>query len=407
MLHLTAGSIGGDGGVQAVALLALDFAAQVHMIGLAILQRRRGESDVHVVMGEVVGENRMTGLVRNDHQVIGGLGELKHHEQLLRVCLDGVVHIARADDQSAVDGGAHIGVDAAVLTAGVGQIDGRSAVEDDPAVGVNAVAFAAGQVLHGRIDITVVHGQHAHAVLGDIERVVAGLDVKHAAVDGHVAELDLHALVVRVHGQVAVTLKAQGHQGADRAVQLGIALLNADGVAASHAIDAALRQLDGHAVLTGSFGFLGRKDRDRRGRAAGDIHAVQDQADLILCTGAHGDLRIHRGAGNAVYAAVSNGHDLIGQFLQRRRYITVGFHLMGQVHGGCGIPGDRRAVHSDGLAQDDRRFLRFSRRNAKQQRQAQQGTQQFFHGSFLLTGYCHAYDSTSMWQQCEGIVNAM
>ena len=387
MHQLAARRVGGDGGVQAVLLLTLDFAAQVDAVGRALCQLRRGEGDVHVIVGEIVGEDGLTRLVGDDQQVIGGLGKLQHHEQLGGVCLNGIVHVACADDHAAVDGGAHIGVDAAVLAGGVGQVDGRAAVEDDPAVGVDAVALAARRCTHGGIHIAVVHGQHAHAILGDVEGIIAGGNVEHAAVDRHVAVLDLHALVVRLNGQAARALKAQGHQGADRTVQLGIGFLDTHSVTAGDEVLAALRQLDGHAVFTRRAGITSAVHRNGRGGAAGDLHAVQDQADVVRFTRTHGDLHIRRRAAQAVYAARRNGHHAVGKARQLRRHVAVGFHHMGQVYRRGRVLRNGLAIHGDRLAQDDQRLLRLlCRREGQQQAEGQQRCKQFLHTRFILSG---------------------
>ena len=387
MHQLAARRIGSNGRVQAVLLLAFDLAAQVDAVGRALYQLRRGEGNVHVIVGEIVSEDGLARRIGDNQQVVGGLSELQHHEQLGGVRLNGVIHVARADDHATVDGGAHIGVDAAVLAGGVGQVDGRAAVEDDPAVGVDAIALAARRCTHGGIHIAVVHGQHAHAVLRDVEGIIAGGNVEHAAVDRHVPVLDLHALVIRLDGQASRALKAQGHQGADRAVQLGIGFLDTHGVAAGDAVLAALCQLDGHAVFARRAGIAGAVHRNGRGGAAGDIHAVQDQADVVRFTRTHGDLHIRRRAAQAVHATRRNGHHAVGEARQLRRHIAVGFHHMGQVHRRGRILRNGLTIHGDRLAQDDQRLLRcLCRREGQQQAEGQQRCKQFLHTRFILSG---------------------
>ena len=149
MLHQGAWGIGDDGGIQAILLRTLNGAAKVHMIGFPFPQRGGGEGDVGVIIGEVVGEHRGSLGVGNHQQILGLLREFQHHEQLLRRAVDRVIHVARADDDAAVDRAAHVRVDAAVRAGRMGQVDRRAAVEDDGTVGVDAVTLAARDVLDG------------------------------------------------------------------------------------------------------------------------------------------------------------------------------------------------------------------------------------------------------------------
>ena len=204
--------------------------------------------------------------------------------------------------------------------------------------------------------------------------------MEHAAVDRHVAALHLDALVVRVHGQAAAALKAQRYHGVDRAV-----ILDAVGVfsrvGAGNPVFGAVGQLDGQAVFAGRARLQRGQPQDRRGRAAGQIDAVENQPDAVRPARAHDDLHVRRLAADAVAARRGDVHHPVDHVLQRLGHVRMRLRHPAQIDRRGIILRDFRAVHRDARLRDhDRRPVVLRQRHRAHQRaERQQNQTQPFH----------------------------
>ena len=392
VLHTHARRVADDAFVQAIARFAFDLAAEVDAVGLSLFQRRGGEGDVHVVVREVVGEDGHVVFIGDDDELVGGFAELEHHEQLCGIGFDRVVHVARADNHAAVDGGTHIRVDAAVHAVRMSEVDGGAAVEDDVAVGVDAVALAAGQRLDAGKDIAVVHGQHAKTVFGDVERIVARGDVKRTSVDGQVAVRDFDALVVCVDGQAAGPLKTKGDQRINRAVELRLAVRLRIGMGAGDEVGAAGRKLDGHAVFACRARILCGIHGDRRSSAAGEVGVVKDQADAVRTACFDGKLNVCRCAADAIAARCSEGNHPVVQRFEFARNILVCFVDVSQVNRQCRIGGNGVSVYGNGAVGQEYGGFAFGCCAGHEEAQGQHPCKQVFHAlSIPSILFCQEY----------------
>ena len=338
----------------------------------------------------------------------GGEGE---HREVLAPAVDGVVHIAGGHDRTAVEGDAHAGVKAGVPAGGAGGSGDIAAVDHQPAVGVDAVTLPG---LAGDPDVqaAAVDGGDGHVVLIGVDAVVAGGDVDGAAVDGEM-ELRVQALVVggdvQHTGAGLAAVHIHAHLGVEGAVILvellavhhfcavltefhGVRVVDPGHVGAGDVVDGAVGDENvgaggggvhglGGGVLVIAAALIDVVEDHRRGHAAGDVHAVQDQRHhrrwvlLRVLSQVHGDLPGGEGAAEDVSTGLGDVDHCVGRRLVGGVGVGLGAlavgevaarliadDVMGGIDGGRLVVGDRLTVHGDAVVRQDdgdgfRKFL--------------------------------------------------
>ena len=104
---------------------------------------------------------------------------MQKHIRLLRLLVEFVEHISRADDRTAVYHGSHLGIQTAVHALRTRERDNRAAVYRHIAVGIHTVALGADRVA---VYISAVDCDMRYVVLAAVYRIVLTLDVDRSAV---------------------------------------------------------------------------------------------------------------------------------------------------------------------------------------------------------------------------------